>query len=54
MPPKSEDELYVAIRRDARAGLSNRALQHKYGDGFRAVKTATTSVWPESRKKAGN
>jgi transposase len=51
MPPKSKIELYAAIRRDARAGLSNRALQRKYGVGFRTVKTAISSVWPEPRKK---
>ncbi len=31
MPPKSKVDLYAAIRRDAHAGLSNRALQRKYG-----------------------
>lgn len=51
MPPKSKVDLYAAIRRDSRAGLSNRALQHKYGVGFRTVQKALTSVWPEPRKK---
>ncbi|MEU5342949.1 IS21 family transposase [Streptomyces sp. NPDC020766] len=51
MPPKSKVDLYAAIRRDSRAGLSNRALQHKYGVGFRTVRKALTSVWPEPRKK---
>ncbi|MGY4984054.1 IS21 family transposase [Streptomyces sp. 900105755] len=31
--------------------MSNRALQRKYGVGFRTVKAATESVWPEPRKK---
>lgn len=30
MPPPSKIELYAAIRRDARAGLSGRALERKY------------------------
>ncbi|MFF7791315.1 IS21 family transposase [Streptomyces sp. NPDC007991] len=51
MPPKSKVDLYAAIRRDSRAGLSNRALQHKYGVGFRTMQKALTSVWPEPRKK---
>ena len=45
-------DLYAAIRRDARMGLSNRALQRKYGVGYRTVQTAKTSAWPEPRKKA--
>ncbi|WP_420802703.1 hypothetical protein [Streptomyces cavernae] len=51
MPPKSKVDLYAAIRRDARAGMSNRALQRKYGVGFRTVKAAMESVWPEPRKQ---
>ena len=31
MPPVSKVELYAAIRRDARAGMSGRALERKYG-----------------------
>lgn len=49
MPPKPVVELYAAIRRDARAGLSNRVPQHEHGAvfrTFRTVKTATTSAWP--------
>src|SRR5438552_1327957 len=30
MPPMSKIELYAAIRRDARAGLSGRAIESKY------------------------
>jgi hypothetical protein len=48
---KSKVDLYAAIRRDARAGLSNRALQRKYGVGFRTVKAAMGSVWPEPREQ---
>ncbi|CAM5740371.1 hypothetical protein SALBM311S_02691 [Streptomyces alboniger] len=31
--------------------MSNRAVQRKYGMGFRAVKAAMESVWPEPRKQ---
>ncbi|MEU6192313.1 IS21 family transposase [Streptomyces sp. NPDC047061] len=51
MPPKSKVDLYAAIRRDARAGASYRALMREYGVGFRTVKAALESVWPEPRKK---
>ncbi|MER6695473.1 hypothetical protein [Streptomyces minutiscleroticus] len=51
MPPTSKVDLYAAIRRDVRAGMSNRALQRKYGVGLRTVKAAAESVWPEPRKK---
>ncbi|PAZ14919.1 hypothetical protein CLM62_16555 [Streptomyces sp. SA15] len=44
MPPKSKVELYAEIRCVARAGLSDRALQRKYGVGFRTAKTAAASV----------
>jgi len=43
-------ELYAAIRRDARAGLSNRALQRKHGVGCRTVVAALESAWPKERK----
>ncbi|MFI6393204.1 hypothetical protein [Nonomuraea sp. NPDC050540] len=36
----SKVELYAAIRRDARTGMSNRALQTKHGVGFRTVQKA--------------
>lgn len=49
--PKSKVNLYAAIRRDAKAGLSSRALQRKYGVGFLTVQKALTSAWPEPRKK---
>jgi transposase len=51
VPPKSKVDLYAAIRRDARAGMSHRALMREYGVGFRTVKAAMDSVWPEPRKK---
>lgn len=51
MPPKSKVDLYAAILRDVRAGMSNRALQRKHGVGFRTVKAALESVWPEPRKQ---
>ncbi|MBG0831626.1 IS21 family transposase [Planomonospora sp. ID67723] len=50
MQPKSKVELYAAIRRDSRAGLASRALQSKYGVGFRTIEKALASVWPEPRK----
>lgn len=50
MLPKSKVDLYAAIRRDARQGLSNRALQRKYGVGFLTVQKALSSAWPEPRK----
>lgn len=50
MPP-SKVELYAAIRRDVRAGMSIREVQRKHGVGFRTVKQALASAWPEPRKK---
>jgi len=52
VPPKSKVELYAAIRGDAHARLASRALQHKYGVGFRTVEKALASVWPQPCKKA--
>lgn len=43
--------LYAAIRRDSAAGMSGRALEHKYGVTRRTVAKALSSVWPEPRKK---
>lgn len=44
MPPRlSKVELYAALRRDWRAGLSNRALERKYGVGWRTVRQAPDS-----------
>jgi len=46
----SKVELYAAIRRDARAGLSKRALQRKHRVGQRTVGLALSSAWPSPRK----
>jgi transposase len=50
MPPVSKLELYAAIRRDAREGMATRAIQRKHGVGFRTIKKALASAWPEPRK----
>lgn len=50
MLPKSKVDLYAAIRRDSRQGLSNRALQRNYGVGFLTAQKALSSAWPEPRK----
>jgi hypothetical protein len=44
--PRSKVDLYAAIRRDSRAGLSSLALKRKFGVGFRTVEKALTWVWP--------
>ncbi|MCM6774551.1 hypothetical protein NDR87_13550 [Nocardia sp. CDC159] len=44
-------QLYAAIRRDSRAGMSGRELQRKYNVGYRTVNAAVTSAWPEQRKQ---
>ena len=49
--PRSRVDLYAAIRRDARSGMSNRALQCKHGVGFRTVTAALESAWPKERKQ---
>ena len=49
--PCSRVDLYAAIRRDARSGMSNRALQRKHGVGFRTVTAALESAWPKERKQ---
>jgi transposase len=51
MPSESKVELYAAIRRDARAGMSGRALERKYRVGRRTIIKALSSAWPEPRKK---
>ncbi|NBH10992.1 IS21 family transposase [Amycolatopsis sp. SID8362] len=51
MPPQSKVELYAAIRRDARTGMSARALERKYNVGRRTVVKAVASAWPQPRKK---
>ncbi|WP_199822526.1 IS21 family transposase [Streptomyces sp. WMMB 322] len=47
----SKVELYAAIRRDHRDGLSIRALERKYCVTWRTVRKAVNSAWPEPRKK---
>lgn len=47
---ESRVALYASIRRDARAGMSNRALQRKHGVGYRTVTAALNSAWPAPRK----
>jgi transposase len=49
--PQSKVELYAAIRRDARAGMSARAIERKYRVGRRTIVKALASAWPEPRKK---
>lgn len=50
MPPgQSKVELYAALRRDSRDGMSNRALQCKYGVTWSTVDKALTSAWPQQR-----
>lgn len=49
--PGSRVDLYAAIRRDARTGLSKRALQRKHKVSFQTVVAALDSAWPAPRKK---
>lgn len=51
MAPKSRVELYAAIRRDCRAGMTKRAVMRKYGVGHPTVQNALESAWPRPRKK---
>jgi hypothetical protein len=46
MPPMSKVDLFAAIRRDSRAGLSVRGLARKYQVSRRTVRSA----WPAPRK----
>ncbi|WP_331726004.1 hypothetical protein [Streptomyces sp. NBC_01012] len=48
MLPKSKVDLYAAIRRDARTGMSVRALKRKYGVGYETVQRALASSLPEA------
>ena len=50
MTSRSKVELFAAIRRDARAGLSGRAIERKYRVGWRTVRQAMTSAWPVERQ----
>lgn len=49
-PPGSKVELYAAIRRDARAGKSARAIQREYRVSWTTVQKALGSAWPSERK----
>jgi transposase len=49
MPVASRVELFAAIRRDARAGMSGRAIERKHGVGCRTVAQALGSAWPQRR-----
>ena len=51
MAPRSKVELFAAIRRDSRAGLSVRELARKYRVHRRTVREALSSAWPAPRKK---
>ena len=51
MPVTSRVELYAAIRRDARAGMSGRAIERKHGVGYRTVSQALGSAWRQQRKE---
>ncbi|WP_437041189.1 IS21 family transposase [Streptomyces sp. enrichment culture] len=46
----SKVELYAAIRRDHRAGVTMRELERKYNVAWRTVRKALDSAWPEPRK----
>lgn len=47
---KKKIELYAAIRRDHRGGMSMRAVSRKYGVTWQTVRNAVDSKWPEPRK----
>ncbi|MEU8301796.1 hypothetical protein AB0C04_31480 [Micromonospora sp. NPDC048909] len=51
MPSMSKADLFAAIRRDSRAGLSMRALARKYQVSRRTVRSALSSGWPAPRKQ---
>ncbi|MFJ6668989.1 IS21 family transposase [Streptomyces sp. NPDC091383] len=51
MPRMSKVELYAAIRRDHRGGMSMRELERKHGVTWRTVRKALDSSWPQPRKK---
>jgi transposase len=50
MPRMSKVELFAAIRRDSRAGMSGRAIANKYRVSRHTVSDALTSAWPRERK----
>ncbi|WP_186315731.1 IS21 family transposase [Catellatospora sichuanensis] len=46
----SKVDLFAAIRRDSRAGMSVRALARQYRVSRRTVRSALQSAWPQPRK----
>ncbi|WP_364713132.1 hypothetical protein [Streptomyces ossamyceticus] len=50
MPQMSKVELYAAVRRDHRAGVTMGELERKYNVAWRTVRKALDSAWPEPRK----
>ncbi|CAM5302121.1 hypothetical protein GCM10010266_73830 [Streptomyces griseomycini] len=48
---QSKVDLYAAIRRDHRGGMSQRALQRKDNVTWRTVRRALDGQWPEPRKQ---
>ncbi|MDI6104675.1 hypothetical protein QLQ12_39400 [Actinoplanes sp. NEAU-A12] len=50
MLPMSKVDLFAAIRRDTRAGMSVRAMAGKYQVSRRTVRAALQSAWPQPRK----
>jgi transposase len=50
MPRMSKVELFAAIRRDSRAGMSGRAIATKYRISRHTVSDALASAWPRERK----
>ena len=51
MPSQSKTELYAAIRRDVRTGMTIRGVMRKHGVSHPTVTKALASAWPEPRKK---
>lgn len=49
MEPTSRVELFAAIRRDARQGMSVREIQRAHRVGWRTVRAALDSAWPTPR-----
>jgi transposase len=50
MPRMSKVELFAAVRRDSRAGMSGRAIAIKYRVSRHTVSDALASAWPRERK----
>jgi hypothetical protein len=50
MAPMSKVDLFAAIRRDSRAGMSVRALARQHRASRRTVRSALLSAWPQPRK----